>query len=466
MSGNRRQLITRDRHPCSTSRSVNRYRRAALTALGMMGARGIASLTAVLTVPLTLTYLGVERYGMWMTISSFIALMTFADLGLGNGLLTAVSHAQGRADRWTAARQAASAAWMLSIVGAVLLGAFSLLYGNVDWSALFNVRTIVAAREAGPAMAVFAALIALGLPLGVAVHLRSAYQEGYIASLYVAAGNLLGFVGVVLCVWLRQPLPMLVLAMLGGPTIASVANLVGILRTRPWLVPRWSHFDPRISWGLLRSGSQYLVLQTATAMAFGTHSLIAAQVLGASSVAAYAVAFRLFLVPSVIVTAALYSLWPAYAEAMSSGDLKWVTATFRRSLWLSMGITVPLCGAIAVTSDLIVTLWIADAVMPPPLLVAGMAVWTVLNGLGTALTVLLNALHALKAQIASWVIMAIANVALSLYLAGQIGVSGVVWGSVIAFPLFTLIPMGVYVWMVVRKLQVAGVGEPSAVGAP
>src|SRR5436190_24204717 len=79
-------------------RSMERYRRAALATFAAFGARGIQILTSIVTVPLTLHYLGLERYGMWMTISSTIAMFTFADLGIGNGLLNAIADAHGRRD--------------------------------------------------------------------------------------------------------------------------------------------------------------------------------------------------------------------------------------------------------------------------------------------------------------------------------------------------------------------------------
>src|SRR5574341_1512330 len=68
-------------------RSQERYRRLVLTALAQAGSRGLLALTLLAAVPLTLGYLGQERYGLWATISSFLVLLQFADLGIGNGLL-------------------------------------------------------------------------------------------------------------------------------------------------------------------------------------------------------------------------------------------------------------------------------------------------------------------------------------------------------------------------------------------
>src|ERR1039458_3406094 len=64
-------------------RSRERYRRAALTTFTSVVARAVAVLTWLLAVRLTVRYLGDERYGLWMTITSVMAMMSFADLGIG-----------------------------------------------------------------------------------------------------------------------------------------------------------------------------------------------------------------------------------------------------------------------------------------------------------------------------------------------------------------------------------------------
>src|SRR5208283_4384594 len=66
-------------------RSRERYRRAALTTLTSVLARVITVSTSLITVRLTIRYLGTERYGLWMTITSVVSFLIFADLGIGNG---------------------------------------------------------------------------------------------------------------------------------------------------------------------------------------------------------------------------------------------------------------------------------------------------------------------------------------------------------------------------------------------
>src|SRR5262249_3053825 len=100
-------------------RSLERYRRLAVTAISSAAGRGVSVAVGFVTVPLTLGYLGSERYGMWVTISSVVALLMLADFGINNGLLNLVAEAHGR-DNQEAARQYVSSA--IVVLSAVALG--------------------------------------------------------------------------------------------------------------------------------------------------------------------------------------------------------------------------------------------------------------------------------------------------------------------------------------------------------
>ena len=71
----------------AVGRSKERYRRVFFTTTTSAIARVVQIVASLLTVPLTLRYLGPELYGLWLTMSSVMAMFAFADLGVGNGLL-------------------------------------------------------------------------------------------------------------------------------------------------------------------------------------------------------------------------------------------------------------------------------------------------------------------------------------------------------------------------------------------
>src|SRR4051812_23716437 len=109
-------------------RFPERFRRIRPTTPKPIAARGVGVSPPLITVPLTLHYLGAERYGLWATLSSLIALASFADFGLGNGLLNALSSAHGRDDREAGAREVSTAFILLLAVAATLCVAFLLAY--------------------------------------------------------------------------------------------------------------------------------------------------------------------------------------------------------------------------------------------------------------------------------------------------------------------------------------------------
>jgi O-antigen/teichoic acid export membrane protein len=249
-------------------RSNERYRRVALSALAAAGARAISIVTLLVSVPLTVRYLGSERYGMWTTIGSLIAILSFADLGIGNGLLNAIAESHGRDDRDAARRYVSSAFFMLAGLALLLGSLFALIYRQVSWRTIFNVSTSEAIAEAGPATAVFVGCFLVSIPLGIVQRIQRGYQEGFIDSSWIAAGKLIGLGGVLLVIWLKGGLPWLVLALAGGPALALLLNSIVLFGVRrPWLYPRWRYVRSHYARRILHLGSLFFVLSVASAVA-------------------------------------------------------------------------------------------------------------------------------------------------------------------------------------------------------
>jgi O-antigen/teichoic acid export membrane protein len=434
-------------------RAQERYRRAALTALVSYGARGVTLVTTLVSVPLTLSYLGLERYGMWMTISSIIAMLSFTDFGIGNGLLNSIAETNGRGDTDQAAGFVSSA---LAILACIALGVgllFAVAYPFTPWPRVFNVTSSTAMSEAGLATAAFAACFLLNMPLSVSQQVRIGYQEGYVNALFVGAGNLLGLALVLVAIAARAPLPALVLAMAGAPLLTSVLNAALLARSRPHLVPRRTLISRRSSSALLRTGMLFFVLQMAVAVGYTSNVIVAAQVIGPTAVAEYTVATKLFLIPTTLITLALMPLWPAYREAITRGDSRWARLTFRRSLQLVFAIGIPSSVVLVVLSDPLIRLWVGNAVQPSFLLIAGVGTWTVISGVANAFAMLLNGAQVIRFQVIIASIMAVSNIVLSILLTQRIGVAGVVWGSVIALSVLELIPLAFYLPRLFARLE-------------
>jgi len=427
-------------------RSSERHRRIVLTAVTSAGARGVTLLTGLVSVPLTVRYLGAERYGMWMTISSVISILRFADLGLGNGLLNAVSEANGKDDRVMAREYVSSAFFMLSGVAALLAVIFAVVFPYISWQQVFNVSSVQAIAEAGPAMAAFMGCFLLGMPLGVVQRTQLGYQEGFINSVLEVVGRLLGLAGILLVIVLKARLPWLVLAMAGGPVIASLLNGFYVFGfRRPWLYPRFGYVTRIAARKVLNTGLLFFVLQVVIALAFASDNLVIAQVVGASAVTLYAVPMKLFQMLDMVLQMILSPLWPAYGEAIARKDVGWVKRTLVRSTSLGALFSVSSSVILIIFGAQIIRLWAGPEITPSFGLLLGLGVWTVLKAVGNAVAMFLNGANVIKFQAVTAVFMGISALALKIVLSQMVGILGVIWATVIAYSVCVAVPMGIYI---------------------
>ena len=160
-------------------------------------ARAVQVGTSLITVPLTIHYLGNEQFGLWVTISSLLAMATFADFGIGNGVLNIVAYADGRNDHEGIRRAISSGFVILGIVGAVLLTAFCATIGRISWPDILGVSSAQARAETGPSILVFAACFALNIPLDLVQRAQLGLQEGFRTNLWQLAGSAASLAGVI-----------------------------------------------------------------------------------------------------------------------------------------------------------------------------------------------------------------------------------------------------------------------------
>src|SRR4051794_36731075 len=89
--------------------SVSRNRRIFTTGVANAISRGLSILSSFVIIGMAVPYLGAERYGLWVAATAFVAMFSFADLGLGNGIINHVARLHGTNDD-RAVRQAVSSA--------------------------------------------------------------------------------------------------------------------------------------------------------------------------------------------------------------------------------------------------------------------------------------------------------------------------------------------------------------------
>jgi O-antigen/teichoic acid export membrane protein len=428
------------------SRATERHRRVALSATAGAIAKGVSLLTAVISVPITLSYLGVERYGLWMTISSLALVLSFADMGLGNGLLNAIAGADGKEDKDEAHRNVSTAFFMLVALAFSLGVVFAFAYPWILWARVFNVSAPQAVGEAGPSIAAFVGCTVASVPMALVQRIQLGYQEGFSNSLWQIFGSGLGLLGLLVAVGIGAGLPWVVLAFAGGPLLATFAQNIVVFSGRyRHLRPRWSLASRAVAVQLAKSGFLFFVLQAAVVVAFASDAIVVTQLLGPESVAQYSVASRLLGLPAVLAGMILTPLWPAYAEAIARGDSSWVRTTLRRSLILALAGTSLFASLLVLGGADLIRWWAGSTVVPSLSLLIVLGLWTVVQATGSAVAMFLNGANVVRAQVVWATVMAAGALVLKIILTRTLGLPGVVWGTLLAYLVFTVVPYSLLV---------------------
>lgn len=345
----------------------------------------VSILSAVLTVPITLHYLGDDRYGVWMSASSILAFFAFADLGLGNGLQNALSRAAACDDRESAARDLSCTFYTLFAVAACLLVVSLTIASQVNWAGVLNASTSLGKAEAWPTLATALVITCLGIPLSLGLRIQFAYQEGTLASAVILVGAVLGVIATVIAARAGASLPVLMASASGAALIvnASVTFLELFIR-RPWLRPRLTYVGKERARALLGTGAVFLALQFFNSINHWSDNIIIAHHEGSAAVAPYSAIYRLYF-SAIIFNYVGQGLLPAYVEANARGDFLWVRRTFYRSLCLSALFGLGSALSLLAAGPWLLTHWIGAGYVPTWQSFAGFGVWITWNNVGSAM---------------------------------------------------------------------------------
>ncbi len=426
-------------------------------AVSALGVQGVGVFVGLVSVPLAVGYLGAERYGAWVTIGSIIAWLSVADLGLGNELTNALSSARARAEA-EAREVVASAFWGLAAVSAIVLALGTVAWSLVDWPALMNVRSPESAREIGPAVGLAFAFFCAGLPLTLSERVLVTIQRGAIHNAWAVASSVASLAAIVAAIRLRGGLVTLVTTTAGiGFTMRLASTAWLYWRYEPNLRPGWRAFRPRLAWRLFGRGKDFFLVQIGALVLYSTDNIIIARILGPTEVTPYAVAWRLFTVPNLILTAAFPYLWAAYADAMARRDTAWAVRTLRVSTIAATTLAVGLALPLALTGRDLIRIWAGAAAVPPWPVLAWMCVWSAVLAPANSAVCFLNASGVVRWQVWIGSLTAAANVGLSILWARSYGISGVIAATVVSYVAVGVTPLAVVVRRVVRGLTSDGI---------
>jgi O-antigen/teichoic acid export membrane protein len=350
-------------------RAMERYRRATLITATSFLARALTATTSVISLPLTMGYLGKERYGMWAAISALLTWAVLADFGVARGLQNHLAEAYGKNDADAASDYMSTAFYTLLFIALGLGAVFGVALFAVPWHRVLNVDDPKLVAELRPTLAAVVFIFLAGFPLNVVGQAYAAYQRAHVANLFSIGASLVSLGLLVAAIKLKLGLPYLILATGGFGVSMTVVNLAYIAHDMPWLWPRYRRATKKTLAELMKISGPMLLIQLGGMLVSEVQILIIAQTLGVALVADYTIFQRVFSVP-VLIVAMIEAPYPAmYRESHARGDIEWCKAAFRRLQRIKLGLSALGLVVLVAVGDLVAKLLSTGTVT------FGIAVW-------------------------------------------------------------------------------------------
>ena len=395
----------------------------------------------LLLVPLSINYLGLENYGVWLTMASVIAWITFFDIGLGHGLRNKFAEAFANQDKQLAKEYVSSAYFSMIIISISIIILSILTNLFVDWSRVFNAQAQLK-TEINTLVPIILIFFSLQL---VAKLITAIYFGAQKASLQ----NQILFVG--------QLFSLLVVFLLLNSTIYSLLYFGILLSFIPLFVlviyniiafkgifniykPEFSLFSFNRAREVLGIGSKFFVIQLSILILYTTDNIIISQLFSPADVVPYEIARKYFslLIHLFLVISTPY--WSSFTEAYVKDDIDWIKNAVTKLL--KIWCLIPLLLIIMyLFSDYFYFIWVGDNIRVPKIMSILFAVFVLLSTFNTIFTQFLNGVGKIQLQMYSALFSIVINIPLSIYFAKytSLGVSGVIFATCISLTVYVIL---------------------------
>ena len=408
---------------------------------------GLSGLFSVLTARLMIGHFGVAAYAQFGLLATMATLLPFADLGAGAAVSNRIAES-GNPRSDPAVRGTLVAALRLTLLGAGVLALAGLVVTALGaWPTLLGGGLL---PGAGTAALLCVLTVAVAVPLGLGQRILNALGRNHVYVLLsgVAAPFLFLCVAGLVLFDIPAGSYLAVCAYRGAVVVGTGSMVVAGRAVAPQLRAAWrdvpqlrtARSEPvgGLAWPML-------IQSLALPVAMQSDRLLLSHLADVHELAQYNLGAQLFGLVLQAVSAAGLALWPVFARARASRELR---SPFRMAAGFGLGALVA-CALVGVATPILVPLITGGRLALDIWVVTGFAVFVCAQATKYPLGMYMTDARGLRFQVAPILVLVPGNLALSWYLIGPLGAGGPVVGSAIAVVLCQVLPS---VWYVRRDL--------------
>lgn len=408
-----------------------RTNRAKKNITGSLIIKGSSIAIGIVLTPLTLHYINPTEYGIWVTLSSIIAWLSFFDIGLGNGLRNKFSEAITNGNVELARIYVSTTYAIISIIILVVLLIFLCINPFLDWTKILNTPPNMGSELSTLALIVFI-FFCIGFVLKFITTILTADQKPAKASFFDLLGKLFSLLIVfVLTKTTTGSLLYLGLALSITPVLVLASSSLWFYNHEyRKYAPSFKYVQFKYARDLLTLGANFFMIQIAVIILYQTNAIIIAQLFGPDQVTPYSIAYRYFGLITMVFSIIMLPFWSAFTEAWIKKDNKWIKKTIKnlKQLWLLFSIITI---GMVFSANFIYRIWVGKEIIIPITLSITLALYVIINAWCAIYSHFLNGVGKIRLQLYFSFLQSVFNIPLAIFLGKNIGISGVIISSII-----------------------------------
>ena len=416
-----------DRYKDKLLQSSERSKEAIKGVVLSIIAKMISVLSSLLIVPLTIDYVNPTQYGIWLTLSSIIAWVTFFDLGLGNGFRNKFAEAKAKGNMELARSYLSTTYFAVSIVVGIVFILIIICNNFINWSSILKID-ISYREELGKIFIILAAFFCINMIANLVCTMLTADQKAGAASMIQGGGQFLSLISLWMLTRVSNgSLTNLALYFAGVPCLLTIVVSFFIYTSKKYrsIAPDIAHVKTSLIREILGLGIQFFIIYLCLILVFQIINIVISREIGPEAVTEYNIAYKYFSVTFMLMTILVIPFWSAFTDAYHKKDFIWMKKVVRilERCWilsvLAIFVMLAFCGWVY-------KMWIGTDVQIQLELSIAVAIYMVFNNLGAIYMNLINGIGSIRIQLIIYIIFAVSSWPLMVSFCHIFGITGIV----------------------------------------
>lgn len=355
--------------------------------------KGIGVLVSFCYVPMMLSYLNQDQFGIWVAITSVVNWFRLFNFGIGGGLRFYLSSALALNNVEKAKSLISTTYFIVGVIFFLVWLIFYIINPMIDWPVFMNSQ-IISQSEYTRIMLYAVTCFILNFVLDIIKTIYEALGKTSVGNILQILSSLLTLVGITVlsCYAKKGQLELAVLVVTISPVIVNVVSTVITFNRKLLLLrPSIKFIELRKSKELFNLSLKFFVLQITSTVIYTSIPFVITRFYGPSSVASYHVANSIFNLPILFISLFTTPLIPFITKEYSTNNLLWVNKSLKKSMLLAFLVAL-FTVLLVVFSPIIYKIWLGDKISVPYQLTVIIGIYTIMNVIINPMSTFMNAI--------------------------------------------------------------------------